>query len=526
MDPYIGFCQELQYLTFLVKFAKHHNYPVKAFLCSVMKSKYNATETDVNGQISLFSKSNDLKKPLSYGRLVLSLTDLPKKNPHHYLIQNILNHTSSLSPQGYLYVLTNQQIFVPSRSQKVAQLLNKGLKIVAFFNFGELIGKGEVPHYIYVLKKRKTLPASKTSPIIPCDLSKQDSCLSFRFTGKLSIFKKFETLVSELDAFFQKKHPHSTPLYGKQLENQLNFEFHRDAIIDGKLLSSISKDQHNITHPSFFKSLTKNCTPLENFFTIENINHEDNQDNKFTSHFLGIDFKKNNVFSHVLIVDHRNPNFASLEIVTFEAYKGKRERYGIAFYQYFGLTPKIPNLNINLLREFFSTDLGTQIIQFSLSGGHTKIKSKLNALLIPEFFAHHDDFDARLRPRLEIFKLSPDHILSSHPDSLKEQIDQGLEILREHALISPWMGLSLINHFKFNLMQVIEKIGSGSYGTNYNNPLILRPLLALQTHPVYPNEDIYLDFGELKSKEELQAPPKTDRTQGKRGKPLPGPVRR
>ncbi len=509
--PFIKICHELQFLTFLVKFGKHQNYSIKELLCSVMESKYNTPEADESGQIPLFGRTSDFKKQLACNRLVLTVIDLPKKNPHHYLIQKIHSQKKSLSSHGYLYVFTNQKLFVPSQSQRVQQLL-KDFKMEAFFDFEGLAGKGEVANYVYIFKKRtplkKEVSPLELDPLVLTNSTgpKQEPCLSFRWSGELNLFGKFEFLVSELYQFFKGKGPNSTSLYGKQIDNDLNFEFHQDAIIEGKLLSSTNKDSNNITHPSFFKSLTQSCAPLEGFFTIENISSEEGSKEKdFTSNFLGVDFKKENLFSHILIVDHRDPNFVRLEIAPFQTYKGKRERYGIAFFQYFGLTQKIPNLNINLFREFFNSDLGLQIIQLSLNGGPTKIKSKLKTLLIPSFFAQKDDFNSTLKEALEVFKFSVDKILSSHPKKIEKQMQLGIEILENHGMNTPWMTLGLISHFKFNLLKVMEKIGDGTCGINYSNPLILQPLLNLESQPIYPNEDIFLDF-QIKTREDLKLP--------------------
>ena len=493
---FVKICHELQLLSFLVKFGRNQGLPIKEFLCSVMKKKYRLPKTHEGQQIPLFNGNTDSKLPV-YDRIVLTLTNLPAKNPHHCLVQKIYEQESSLSHRGHLYIFTNQKLFVPSQSSKIQQLLKK-FEMEAFFDLGRLKGKGEVANYVYILKKRlptrKAFEAAEFAPPESARISElqQEPCLNFRYSGELHRFGKFESLVATLQSFFRERGQQQTSLYSKPIDDNLSFEFHQDAIIEGKLLSSTSKDGNNITHPNFFKKLTQNCIPLEHFFHIENIHEEDSVKN-LPSDFLGINLRKENLFSYVLIADYRDPKLVRLEIAPFEAYKGKREQYGIAFFQYFGLSEKLPSANINLFREFFESDLGTQVIQLSLNGGPTKIKSKLKTLLIPGFFAKRDNFAFSLQENLEIFKLTGDEILSLHPHRVREQTQKALAILEKYGWDSPWMTLGLIGHFKFNLLKVNDRLRDGSEEINYSNPLILNPLLALTGRPLLHNEDVFLE---------------------------------
>ena len=88
-----------------------------------------------------------------YNRVLLNITDLPKKNPHHYLIQKIFSENETLKRSGYLFVSTNQNLFVPSQSERVEQLLET-LKLEAIFNFEGIKGKGEVPNFIYIFFRK------------------------------------------------------------------------------------------------------------------------------------------------------------------------------------------------------------------------------------------------------------------------------------------------------------------------------------------------------------------------------------
>ncbi len=494
-NSFVKICHELQLLSFLVKLGNLRGYPIKDFLCRIMENKYRLPSTDEGQQIPLFDSNSDAKSHV-YARIVLTLINLPAKNPHHYLVHKIQEQGAALSPCGHLYVLTNQKLFVPSQAQKVQQLL-KHFEMEAFFDLSRLRGKGEVANFVYILKKRTSTgpfaEANESAPLMPARLAKtqQEPCFNFRYIGELHRFGKFESLVTALHSFFKEKCQQHTSLYSKSIDDNLSFEFHQDAIIEGKLLSSASQDGHNITHPNFFKKLTQNCIPFDHFFSIENIDGEGNG-RGLPGDFLGIHLKRENLFSYVLIADYRDPKFVRLEIAPFKAYKGKREQYGTAFFQYFGLYEKLPSANINLFREFFRSDLGVQVIQLSLNGGPTKIKSKLKALLIPGFFAKRDNVAPEFQEQLEIFKLSDVEILALHPDRVRQQTREGMAILEKHGWDTPWMSLGLIGHFKFNLLKIMERLRGETKEIDYSNPLILNPLLRLEGHPLLQSSDVFV----------------------------------
>ena len=123
--------------------------------------------------------------------------------------------------------------------------------------------------------------------------------------------------------------------------------------------------------------MAKSCLPFDQFFTIESINVDSGSSAKgdFTSSLLGLKFKKTENYPYVIIIDYRNQTNINRELISGDSYKAEGEKYGTAFFQYFGLMPKRPDLNINVFRESFKTDIGHQILQISLNGGLTKVKS-------------------------------------------------------------------------------------------------------------------------------------------------------
>jgi hypothetical protein len=506
---FIKMCHELQFLTFLVKVSMVQKTEVKGLISRVMREKYGRTSSESEQQISLFTRYES-RENLIYDRVLLNLTNIPKKNPHHYLIQQIYQQKELLSDQGYLYVLSNQKLFVHSQNQRVKQLL-EDFKLVSFIDLEKLEGKGEIGNYLYILTKRPKRPSLESfDPQFLTGQNTQknrpDNCMSFNWEGDLTQFLKFEDLVNELNQFFQNKNFYSTSIFQTQTDSKLSFNLHQDAIIDGKLLNSMSKNQNNIAHPQFFKNLTNGCHPLDKFFSIANLENN-HSEKKVTNDLLGIHWHKKERFSHVLIVDLRDPMDPKLEIYPFDSYIGKREEYGVAYYHYLGLTEKVLHLNINLFREYFQSELGRQIIQLFLNGSNTKIKSKICTLLVPKYFLGDNTTPYISETCLRFFQGQPREIMKMHPAQFEEQFQTSFETLNQINEKAPWLTSGLLAHFKFSLSQCLERFESeyGAKEVDYNNPLVRSPLLDLPSQGIYPNEEIFTEFT-VQKKSELNLP--------------------
>ncbi len=508
-DCFIKTSQELQFLNFLVTYSKDRGVSTREFVLQVTREKNNRSKANMSAQISLFTTSEQ-QRDLLYDRVVLNLGHLPKKNPHHFLLSKIQDQKDSLATEGQLLVLTNQKIFVPSQSKKVIALL-KDFKIEAIFNFEKLKGRGEVSNYVYILKKRN--PFARNNDFLNMDPSSlvasqkvdQESCFSFRWHGELTLFSKFENLVEELFSFFSERSSSSTSIYQRGLGHELSFEFHQDAIIDGKLLSSLSEDNENITHPQFFKNLTLSCSPFDAFFAIQEL--QDNRGRKSTKDFLGISQSTfEQTYSSVLIIDLRNPVRPQIEITSPESYLAKREEYGNAYFQYYGLSPKVKNLNLNLVREFLETDLGRQVTQICLSGGPSKMKGKLKSLLLPNFFMDGQDLSTLNPEKYWFFNISEEEILNIHPEQLEQRILQEfsrIDYLKDQQI---WLYLSLVGHLKLTLRSALEKINDGGHkDLNFTNPLLIEALSQLKTETIYPNNEVYTELL-IDHKDELECP--------------------
>src|SRR5690606_841998 len=226
-------------------------------------------------------------------------------------------------------------------------------------------------HYLYVFSHRDPRSAPPGA---------RESFQHFQWEGELNIFSRFAWFTEELERFFYSKKAYSTPLYQSESDGRI-FNFHQDAMYDGKLLTSTNEDNSRITHPTFFKRITGRCKPLDQFFLLESMDDSPAATTPGSQDFLGLLFKPRSHHPYVLVVDSRDSGQIELELIAADAYKAKRELYGTAYFNYFGLMPKMPDLNPNLFRSFFQSALGKQFIQLSLGGSTVNLKSKLNGLL-------------------------------------------------------------------------------------------------------------------------------------------------
>jgi hypothetical protein len=500
-NSFTKICHEIHFLTFMVNFAKTQNYQVRELICHIFENKYKSSVNDSTGQYNLFSKLT-FNNQVRHQRVVLNLTNLPKKNPYHFLTNKILEQKDRVCPNGYLYILTNQNLFVPSQSSKLKQLL-EAFSIEARFNFDGLLGKGEIASHIYILKFRESRSTSKiTSSLLDMDSeSRQESCLNFTWRGELNHFAHFEKIVSNLFDFFQKRSPARISMNHNQITENIIFEYHQDAIIDGRLLSSGGDDEKNITHPQFFKKLTQNCLPLEHFFLIESL---EKKKELITSDFLGITLTGASSYQYVLVTDLRDPMGVNIDIIPQESYEGMREKNGVAYFQYFGLTPKFNNMNINLFKEYFNSDIGNQITKLSLSGGPRKMKAKLSSMLVPRFFAEVDRHLPMEDHRdLSLIKYEISEILELTPTDLREKTERFFDAINRNSKSNPWMILGILTQFKSKFDS--QDLQSLDCEIRYNNPLILNPLLKLESKPLHPNKDIFLKLN-IEKNEDIHLP--------------------
>jgi len=502
---FLQYCQELQFLSFLNRMAVINGFEIVPFICKIMKEKYQSPINGIHQQSSFLDIESLSHGEAKYDRAVLNLTDLPKTNPHHYLLQQINNQKNLLKDDGFLYVFTNQNLFVPSSSEKVDQLL-KTFKLEALFNLENLKGKGEIAQFIYVFTTR-TVSRLKPQRLLEVDRANKESCLSFEFRGNLSRFNKFNKIVEELSTFLKSKNP---PVYSELIDPELTFDFHQDAILEGKLVSNASsKDQGQMVHPSFFKNLTKSCITLENFFQMETISHLDIYSDKknIANELLGLSIDPFKQYPLLLIVNQSDPTQTLLELTTADSFRAKLEQYGTAFYYYFGLTPKHHSINLNIFREYFTSPIGHQIIQMQLVDGPSKLKSKLKSLLVPRFFAETHFAPAEINNKFSILEWEPAKINQEHPRDLRQKFFDVKENIENATMKYPWHLLGLLSHFKLNLKSTCEHWNTQKIGPyHFSNPLISEALIKLKTSAIYPkNKDVYIEIN-VQNPSELHMP--------------------
>jgi hypothetical protein len=484
-------CQEIHFLTFLVDLATLQGHEVLTLICNIMNDKHLKSAANDAGQMSFLS--NELKEVHQvFDRIVLNLTNLPKKNPHHYFLGQVNSQLKELDKDGYLFAFSNQKLFVPSHSEKVEQLL-KEVKVEAVFNFDQLVGRGEIANYLYVFKKRKV--SSSQLFYNPIKSSEKESILSFRWSGDLDIFNKFDSLVNEFSTFMSTKNPISTPVFQSEPIETVSFDFHQDAILDGLLLSSTSNDTTSITHPSFFKNLTKSCVPFDHFFQIETLSSEYNSSKKssLTSDLLGISIRSEERYPLLLIVNYTNEKDIKIELTTSDLYQAKLEQYGMAYFQYFGIIPKRSDINLNVFREYFNTQLGKQIIQLFLNGGYTKIKAKVRSLLIPKFFLETAQIPESIIKSFKMFNSSSDEVLNSHPATFDEDYKNTSVYLDTVETKYPWHTMGMLSHFKLNLQNALDKLEQ-TPSDIFKNPVIVEQLIKSPSYGIYPrSEDVFVN---------------------------------
>lgn len=479
-SDFIRICHELQLMHYLVSFASVQKMDIVSFLCKVMKERLQRKVTV--GQLPL-----PLNSVKSYDRIVINL-DLPKNNPHHHLITQIKKQKFSLSPQGLLYVFTNQRLLVPSQKSKVEQLF-KDFKLEANFNFEGLKGRGEIAQYLYIfspiVQSDDQLDVFSPIPVLRFNAGQKESCFTFNFSGELPIFSTFMQMVEEMAKFFKQRQAFSVPFYGQQINDNLHFKFYQDTITDGTL-RSLATDSSVFTHPKFFENITKTCIPLELIFAITALEEQELPQDLFY---------KNNLPTVILIVNLTDPKNIKLDFISGESFLAKKKELGVACYRYFGLTPKIKSLNLNLFKEYFDSNIGKQIIQICLTSS-SKLKSQLNALLVPEFFTHATiRAPEELLTPLSILSLTNEELLKRDPNTTLTHVQSLRQSIMALAKKYPWEIMGRLSHFKNNIFWCVEKFKRSEANIktlNFGNPLLYRPLMEVKSCPLMTHPDIHV----------------------------------
>jgi hypothetical protein len=477
---FMSLFNELQLLTFLVEVSKQHSYSTLGFVTQAMKQYRENKKDEVNVQRSFFQ--DDLSsRESTYDRIVLNLCVLPKNNPYFYIINEISKQKKSLKDNGEIFVLCNKNFFIPSQKEKINQLL-KDFSIECCIHTENIVGKGEVPHFIFIFKKNNTQESKY-----------RQSFKTFRFNGELETFYDFAHITNSLQDFFRTNLYEAPPYYRKEVAKGLIMEFYHDAIVDGRYVSSPSKDSNHITHPNFFNNLIKSCIRFDNFFDVTALKEE----NSYESVESLINLQSQNQYKYLAIVDFRSDKQTNVEIIPATSLKAKINDYGLARCQYFGLTPLYQDVNINLVREFLHTSFGRQLIDFTFNGGNTKLKSKLSALLIPRLLLDNKVIPDFIQKGFSILQASEEEISQLKPEELTSKLELIFPILNSTFEKYPKAVLSQLVQFKRSLSKIKDKtnINENDFIQAFQNKSVTQKLMSCQLSALYPNnEEIHVEL--------------------------------
>ena len=481
---YLKIINELQFLTFLSQIANIQGREAKSFVCSIINSHlYNRKNTE-GIQRSLLDDNN--LSHSTYDRIILNLSHIPKSNPQHYLYNQISAQKDFLKENGYLYVISSKKIFVSSQKSKIEALL-KDFKIESLFSLNNLQGRGEIGSYIYIFSKKSEYQVMQ---------NEKNACFNFRFHGELKSFQEFSNITKLSQDFFEQNYNDAPPLYQKTLNN-FKLEFFQDAIVKGQLINSTSEDSTKITHPSFFNQLMTMCNPLDFFFDLQGISF--NQDSTYQKNNNTLfDFSNSftrEVSDYVFIIDQRSSEYVNIEIIPTKSLEAKAYDYGHANCHYFYAYPKWSSLNIFVFKEYFSSQIGQQLINLTFHNEHKKVKANLLKLLIPKFLMESSVLPTHILSALSLLNIDLETLLKSHPAEIEKKYKEIANLLTTITKNYPSEILTLISNFKRTIQRAIEIVGSNSSKINFHNPVISNPLVLSKTYPIYPdNQDIYSSF--------------------------------
>ena len=490
---------ELQFLCLLVDTAKYSQRNPISFICETYRMKENSKQV-IDAQQSLFTPTAIPNNRSAYDRIILNASKFPRNNPHHFLINQIQAKLPELKVNGFIIVLSKKKLFIPSLSERAEELL-KRFKLESVLTFEDLKGRGEAPRYIYILSKRSKIP-------IPNEGIQKHPCRSFRVSGVLKTFSHFSIINQALKEFFKNQRPNSTPIHRRELSQGFTFEFYQDAMIDGHLINTTSTDTSKVTHPNFFKNLVHSCYPLSYFFQIEHISTEKERPRPFYSqNLLGINLGPEDKYSHILILDYRTRAFPRLEFVPSDSLKSKINQYGYASCCYFGLIPKIRNINIDLFRYFFSTSLGHQILHLSLNEGFNKLKAKMMALLVPKFFEQSKTLPQHVADGLQLYGISTSELLKCNYQDLQKSYLQVENLSWGLTSNYPWYIMGRLVLFQQNLEHAIEN--ATIHDKCFEDQNFIDELIKCPTQSLYPNNaEVFIKF-HTKKKQDIDSPLKS-----------------
>jgi hypothetical protein len=481
-------CNELQFLTFLANKAEHQNEKPIEYICKIMGGHLRNRKNSGTKQ-GLLLENNPFYSS-TYDRVVLNLCHFPKNNPQHYLMTQIFEQVKYLKNDGYLFVLSNKKLFVPSLKERLGPIL-KELKVEAIFDLENVKGKGELGSYVYVFRKCALAPPQK------------QLCSYLRISADLNTFQEFSSLTEHLRSFYLAHLTEMPSMAQIEFSDSFRLEYYQEALVNSMLIHSTNEDSSRITHPTFFKNLLNSCIPLDTLFEIKSFSR--NEKNSYNEN-LNIGLQKDQ--SYFLVVDFRKDEVA-LELHPMDTFRSIHSDYGETLCTYFELQPKLQGLNPNILRNYFITPIGKQVINLTFTGGHSLVKGSLSKLLVPKFMTETEALPPNLKSAFEIFEKSEEDLLDISTQSIMKSFNHIDQISRD---VLPKHACEILSHYsnlERTLQSLLWKLDDSRYGhkVSFNNPMIQAKLVQKPTKPMYPdNQEIYLEFVEGSSPVDIHLP--------------------
>lgn len=482
-------CNELQFLTFLANKAEHQNEKAITYICKIMGGHLRNRKNSGNKQ-GLLLENNPFYTS-TYDRVVLNLCHFPKNNPQHYLMTQILDQVKYLKNDGYLFVLSSKKLFVPSLRERLGPVL-KELKAEAIFDLENIKGKGELGSYVYVFRKSSHAQTSQ-----------KQLCSYFRITADLKTFQEFSSLTEHLRSFYLSHLTEMPSMAQIEFPDSFRLEYYQEALVNSMLIHSTNEDSSRITHPSFFKNLLKSCVPLDTLFEIKSFSRNEKLNNE---NILNLGLKKDQTY--FLVVDFRKDEVI-LELHPMDTFRSIHSDYGETLCSYFELQPKLQGLNPNILRNYFITPIGKQVINLTFTGGHSLVKGSLSKLLVPKFMSATEALPTNLKSAFDLFEKTEEELLEVSTQSILKSFNHIDQISRD---VLPKHACAILSHYsnlERTLQSLLWKLDDTRYGhkISFNNPMIQSKLVQKPTKAMYPdNQEIYLEFVEGSSAIDIHLP--------------------
>lgn len=498
--PFMKLLNELQFLTFLAEVAElQGNGPVD-FIAKIMSGHYQNRKGTKPSRLGLGGFEGSFVSS-TYDRVVLNLTQLPKNNPYHWIMGQIDHEKDNLKPGATMFVMTSKSLFAPSQKERLAQIL-ENLELKAVFEMEQLKGKGELGSWLYVFRRRSAsvdLHAS-TQRVT----NHREGIAWFRFTAEMNSFQDFSEITEVMRTFYLSHLGDMPALWQHEGANGLRLEFFQDALIDGHLIHSAHEDQSRITHPRFFHNLLSTSVPLDSVFDLRQINPEEWS----APGAQGLGLAQRREGATFLVVDFRDASGVQAELFPTDTFRSVYYDRGASLCHYFLVAPRLQGMDPNILRKYFASPVGRQLLGLTFAGG-TKVKGQLGKMLVPKWFLRGEFLPESLGPALDLFRWNSDKLNATHPEELNARFRQFKQI---SSTLFPRYACDVMGalvSFERALGQMVETMDDPRMGTqiNFLNPLIQKPLSQLKTSSVFPRHpDIFTDYIPGVSSEDLSLP--------------------